>query len=273
MTPLNEEITCQQCGASVSKEDEFCKKCGAKLSSVSRLVEGAKPEVAEAKPVYSRKYSLPQRLYRVLFNPSEVMKDIALDPDYGGVVVIMVLQFAYSAIMISGVLSKFYFTGPHAAQISSFVSLGIGLAMVLLVILLPVRWLIKSVIVWKACDAGSKWSFKRAACVTGYAYIADFILGLVSGVITLCLMPTIHVDTTNFDQAMNMIQNVYEPQLSSIRQFTLPITFVALLWKSFLGGIGTHFGTGEKCSKSMGIVVFFLLGLVSFAFSLLSLLR
>jgi len=258
------------CGASVSKEDDFCKKCGAKLSDVSRLVEGAKPEVAEAKPVYSRKYGLPQRLYRVLFSPSEVMKDIALAPDYDGVVVIMVLQFVYSAIMVSGVLSKFHFTGPYAAQISDFVSLVIGLAIVLGVILLPVRWLIKSVIVWKVCDAGgSKWSFKKAACVTGYAYIAEFVLGLISGIIVFYLMPTIHIDTSNLDQAMEMIRNVYQPQLLSIRQYALPITFVGILWKSFLGGIGTNFGTDEKCSKSMGIAVFFLLAMVSFALSFL----
>jgi len=268
----SEETICPTCGASVSKEDEFCKKCGAKLSGVSRLVESAKPEVAEAKPVYSRKYGLAQRLCRVLFSPSEVMKDVAFAPDYGGVAVIMVLQFVYSAIMISGVLSKFCFTGPYAAQISGFVSLGIGLAMVLLVILLPVRWLIKSVIVWKVCDAGSKWSFKKAACVTGYAYIAEFVLGLVSGIIVLYFMPTIQIDTSNFEQAVEMLRNVYRPQILSIRQYALPITFVAILWKSFLGGIGTHFGTDEKCSKSMGIAVFFLLALVSFALSFLGVL-
>jgi len=197
------------------------------------------------------------------------MKDIALDPDYGGVVVIMVLQFIYTAIMIVGVLSKFYFTGSYAAQMSGFVSLGIGLATVLLGVLLPVRWLIKSLIVWKACDAGSKWSFKKAACVTGYAYIAEFVLGLISGIMVLYLMPTIHIDTSNLDQAMETLRTVYMPQIISIRQYALPITFVAILWKSFLGGVGTHFGTDEKCSKVMGFVVFFLLALISFAFSLL----
>jgi len=235
--------------------------------------EDVKPEASEAKPVYSRKYGLAQRLYRLLFSPSEVMKDIALDPDYGGVIAIMVLEFVSGAILVSGVLSKFHFTGPYAATISGFVSLGIGLAMVLLVVLLPARWLIKTLIVWKACDKGSGWSFKAAASVTGYAYIADFVLGLISGIITLYLMPTIQIDTSNLDQAMAVLRNVYEPQILSIRQFTLPITFAALLWKSFLGGVGTHFGTGERCSKSMGFVVFFLLGLVSFAFSLLGGLR
>jgi len=228
-----EEITCPQCGASVSKEDDFCPKCGAKLSGVSGVAESVKPEVAEAKPVYSRKYGLVQRLYRVLFSPSEVMRDIALDPDYGGVAVIMVVQFVLSGIMVSGVLSKFYFTGPYAARISSFVSLVIGLAMVLLVILLPVRWLIKSVIVWKACDAGSKWSFKRAACVTGYAYIADFVLGLISGIVVLYFMPTIHIDTSNLDQAMGILRNVYTPQILSIRRYTLPITFLGIFMEVF----------------------------------------
>lgn len=265
----NEKITCPKCGASVSKEDDFCRKCGAKLGGVNRLVEGVKPEVVEAKPVYSRKYSVAQRLYRVLFSPSEVMKDVAFAPDYGGVAVIMVLQFVFGGILVSGVLSKFYFTGPYAAKLSGIVSSGIGLAMVLLVVLLPLRWLIKSVIVWKACDAGSKWSFKRAASVTGYAYIADFVLGLISGIIVLYFMPTIHMDTGDLEQAVEMLRNVYEPQIRSISQSVLPITFVGILWKSFLGGIGTHFGTDEKCSKFMGIVVFFLLALVSFAFSLL----
>jgi len=266
---VSEEMACPVCGASVSKEDEFCKRCGAKLGDVSRLVESAKPEVAEAKPVYSRRYSMAQRLCRVLFSPSEVMKDVALAPDYGGVVVIMVLQFIYTVIMIEGVLSKFYFTGQYAAQMSGFVSLGIGLAMVLLGVLLPVRWLIKSLIVWKACDAGSKWSFKKAACVTGYAYIAEFVLGLISGIMVLFLMPTIHIDTSNLDQAIQTLRSVYTPQILSIRQYALPITFVGILWKSFLGGVGTHFGTDEKCSKLMGFAVFFLLALISLAFSLL----
>ena len=265
----NEEITCPECRASVSKEDDFCKKCGAKLGGVSRFAESVEPEVTEAKPVYSRKYSVAQRLYRVMFSPSEVMKDIAFDPDYGGVAVIMVLQFVLSAILISGMLSKFHFTGQYAAMVSGIMSFGIGLAMALMVVLLPVRWLIKSVIVWKTCDSGSKWSFKKAASVTGYAYITDFVLGLISGIIVLSLMPTIHMDTSNLEQALETLQNVYEPQIMSIRQYTLPITFIAISWKSFLGGIGTHFGTNEKCSKLMGITVFFLLALVSFAFSLL----
>lgn len=266
---MDEEVTCPKCGASVSKEDDFCRKCGAKLSGANQLVEDVKPEAAEAKPVYSRKYSLAQRLYRSLFSPSEVMKDIALDPDYGGVAVIMVLQFVFSGILVSAVLSKFYYTGPYAAKLSSMVASGIGLAMLLLVILLPLRWLIKSVIVWKACDAGSGWNFKIAASVTGYVYIADFVLGLISGIIVFYLMPTIHMDTSNLEQTVDMLKNVYEPQIRSIRQYALPITFVGILWKSFLGGIGTHFGTDEKCHMSMGIAVFFLLALISFAFSLL----
>lgn len=227
-------------------------------------------EVEKAKQLYSRKYSLVQRLYRVLFNPSEVMKDIALDPDYGGVAVILVLQFVYSAILISLLLSKFHFTGEYATMVSGMMSFGIGFAMALMVILLPIRWLIKSVIVWKVCDAGSRWNFKTAASVTGYAYIADLILSSISGIIVLYLMPSIHLDTNDLEQAMDMVKNVYEPQLRSIRQDSLPITFAAIIWKSFLGGIGTHFGTDERCSKFAGIGVFFLLALVVFGFSLLS---
>ena len=46
--------------------------------------------------------------------------------------------------------------------------------------------------------------------------------------------------------------------------YCLPFDLFGLLWKSYLGGLGAHFGTKEKCSLGMGIAVFFVLSLIGF---------
>ena len=48
----------------------------------------------------------------------------------------------------------------------------------------------------------------------------------------------------------------------------LPLSFLGLIWKSWLGRWGTYFGTKEKCSLRKAFVVYFLLGLIVFLFLL-----
>ena len=67
--------------------------------------------------------------------------------------------------------------------------------------------------------------------------------------------------------------NNYRAQINTLNlTFSLPVSLLGLIWKSYLGGLGTDFGTNGKCSVSTGFVVFFALGLigllVSFVISL-----
>lgn len=269
-----EEPKCLKCGESVAREDNFCRKCGADLkrpAPVSATMPAVPPEIpppAPPLPLYERKYGTISRLLRVLFKPSDAMRDIALEPDYSGVIIIFVLQIVLAAITYSIALSKVEVTGPHAGLVLSVVSAVIGAAVAISFIILPVKWLIKSAIVWKAADAGSGWEFKSAASVTGYAYIANLIVSLATLPILPFVFPTIRVDTTSPDVARAAIDN-YTAQLATMQLYSLITLFVALLWKSYLGGVGTHYGTKEMCKVSGAFIVFFLLGLITFALSLI----
>ena len=223
-----------------------------------------KPGTEREEPTYTRKYGLIQRLYQPFLRPSTVMKDIALSPDYRGIGIIVALQFIWTLFSGISMISKFHFTGPHAQLIAQGVTgfmviFSVGFS----VLFLPIRWLIKSAIVWKACKKGSKWDFKKAASVTGYAYVVELIGVILSGIITSYQMPTIQIDTSDLQAALREISQVQE-QIQSTKLYGLPISFAVLLWKSYLGGVGTHFGTQGKCTKLEGTVIFLLLGLITF---------
>jgi len=129
-------------------------------------------------------------------------------------------------------------------------------------ILVIIKWLVKSFIVKYAGDSGSGWSFKTAASVAGYAYIADVIFTVLGIALSWLIVPTFHIDTTNLNTAMQQVNN-YRAQINTLRlTFTLPVSFLGLIWKSYLGGSGTHFGTNGRCSIRTGFIVFFVLGLI-----------
>ena len=99
------------CGAIVSKSDKFCRNCGVSLTEIfetQALTPSTPPppEVASEQP-YKRKYSLLQRFLKVLFSPSEGMKDIALAPSYGEVFVVLTFEVILSTAVIAMVLRKF----------------------------------------------------------------------------------------------------------------------------------------------------------------------
>jgi hypothetical protein len=265
-----EKFPCPSCGTLVSKDDVYCRKCGVNLVGFSKTVPEAPPSPPERplEELYERKFSLTQRFYKLLTAPSEVMRDIALAPDYGGVLVIIALEFVFLAVVVVMVLQKIRFSGPYAETIWGMVS-GLLVAAIIVggVIIVPAKWLIKSLIVKYACDSGSGWDFKTAASVTGYAYIADIVMGIIGICIGWFLLPTLHLDTTDLG-AIRQAFNDYQAQLNWLRlTYSLPFSLFGLLWKSYLGGLGAHFGTKEKCSLGVGIAVFFVLSLIGFLIS------
>jgi hypothetical protein len=275
-----ERLTCPKCGQPIARDDTFCKKCGADLRQppvtssetaqlireLSNLSSAAPPQ----EPPYERKYGTASRLLKVLYNPAETMKDIALAPDYAGVIVILFCQVAIGIIAAAYMLSKIQVTGPYAGAVLGFVSPMIAVAFSLAFILMPVRWLVKSAIVWKVADSGSRWDFKSAASVTGYAYIADFLVSLIVTPLVFLSLPTLVIDTSNLEVLRQLTAN-YTAQIAALKfSYSLPSLFLALLWKSYLGAVGTKNGTKDMCKLSGAFLIFFLLGLILVALSAFS---
>lgn len=265
-----EEFSCPSCGALVSKGDVYCRKCGVNLTDFSQAISEAPstpPELAMKEP-YERKFSLPKRFYKILTAPSETMEDIALAPDYGGIVVIAVIDFVILAIGISLALQKLPFSGPNATRVSGMLSAIMIGVIFFAIIFFVAKWAIKSLIVRSACDSGSGWDFKTAASITGYAYVADIIIGMFGlFVLWLLIPPFPPIDTTNLAAATQELNN-YQAQITWLKLlYTLPLSLLGLVWKSYLGGLGAYFGTKENCSLGKGVAVFFLLGLLSILIS------
>jgi len=190
------------------------------------------------------------------------MRDIALAPDYTGYFAILALQFVLTAVAVAMVMQKIQIAGTYAVQITSMLNVILGIAIVIAVILVIIKWLVKSFIVKYAGDSGSDWSFKTAASVTGYAYIADVIFTILGIALSWLIVPTFRVDTTNLKAAIQQM-NDYRAQVNLLKlTFSLPASLLGLTWKSYLGGLGTHFGTNRRCSIRTGFIVFFVLGLI-----------
>jgi hypothetical protein len=266
-----EKFPCPCCGTLISKDSVFCKKCGVNVIEFSKTAPEAPPSPPErlAEELYERKFSLTQRFYKLLTAPSEAMRDIALAPDYEAVLVVIALDIVFLSVAAGIILQKIQFSGPHAETISGIVSGLLIAATFIGGILGLARWAIKSLIVRYACDSGSGWDFKTAASITGYAYIADIIMGLIGLFIGWFLLPTFRLESTDLE-ATRQAFNDYEAQLNQLTlTYCLPFSLFGLLWKSYLGGLGTRFGTKEKCSLRMGIAVFFALSLIGFMISLI----
>ncbi len=276
-----ERLTCPKCGQPVARDDAFCKKCGADLrqppvtssSETTQLIRELSDLSAAApppEPPYERKYGTASRLLRVLYCPAETMKDIALAPDYVGVIVILFCQVVIGIIAAIYMFSKIQVTGPYAGAVLAFVSPIITAAFGLAFILMPVRWLVKSAIVWKAADSGSRWDFKSAASVTGYAYIADLVVSLIVTPLLFLSLPTLVIDTSNLEVLRQLTAN-YSAQVTALKfSYTLPSLFLALLWKSYLGAVGTKNGTKDMCKLSGAFLIFFQLGLILVVINILS---
>lgn len=263
-----ENYPCPQCGNIVGKTDKFCKNCGATLIESPLTAPTALPppppiiEAPPPTPPYIRKLSTLQRYFKLLTAPSEAMKDIGLAPDYSGYFGILALEFVLTIIALVLAMQKIQLVGTYGEQLTNDITGILALAVIIATFLLIIRWLIKSLIVRFAGDSGSDWSFSTAASVTGYAYIADVVFMIIGIVVSWFLIPTFRVDTTDLNMAIQQMSD-YRAQINVLKlTFTLPFTLVGIAWKSYLGGLGTHFGTDEKCSKRNGFIIFLVLGLL-----------
>jgi len=259
-----EKSLCPKCGQLVSKSDVYCKSCEARLSELAREMQRTK-----ASEVYQRRLSTSKRLLKLLISPSEAMKDIALAPTYEGIAVIFIADALVVIVGVWLVLQRIQIFGPNSNTVMGLASSALVLTVPTSLILFVVKWAVKSWIVRYACDNGSAWEFRSAASVTSYAYIADTVLGMFGLVLSWFLLPTLQIDTTNLDAARQSM-NDFQAQISWLRlMYTLPLLLLGLLWKSYLGALGTRFGTRERCFVAQGFAVFFGLGLISLLVSLI----
>jgi hypothetical protein len=219
-------------------------------------------EIEPTNEVYQRRFSTAQRFLKILTSPSEVMKDIAQAPSYDGITVIFFAQVFVFAFGLWLIFQKIQITGQYSNLITGLLSLAVVLAGFFSLVLFVGRWALKSLIVKSLCDSGSSWEFKTAASITSYAYTADIVLGIFGIIVGWFLLPTFHLDTGNLDVSRQLL-NDYQTQIMWLKlTYTLPLSLLGLLWKSYLGGLGTHFGTKGRCPLRKGIVVFFCLGLI-----------
>jgi hypothetical protein len=260
----------------ISRDDSFCRKCGADLRqrsyAPSSTVPPTEPLPSEMPPAtpppYERKYGLLSRLTHIVYKPAETMKDIALAPDYAGVMVILIAQVLIGIVSVAYLLSRVVVTGPSAGLMQGVMSIVIALVFVFTSILTPVKWLVKSALVWKLGDAGSSWAFKSAASVTGYAYMGNLIISLITLPISIYIFPTMHIDTSNLEIARQMMAS-YQSQIATLKfTYTIPTILLAVLWKSYLGALGTNYGTKQMLKIPSAFILFFLLGSITIVLSL-----
>ncbi len=264
-----EKFSCPRCGTLVSRDDEYCRKCGVSLKEISKpILEVTPSEVTPSyEEPYERKFSWAQRFLKLLTSPSEAMEDIASAPSYEGIVIIAIAEFVFMSAAMMIVSQKIEISGPHSPAITNMLSLVLTFAVFLGSALFAIKWAIKSYLVKVACDNRSGWDFKTAATITSYAYVADIIISVLGICVSWFLIPTFHIDTTDLDAARQSL-NDYQAQIAWLNlTYQLPLSLLTLLWKSYLGGLGAHFGTGKRCSISKGLAIFFMLGLIGLLIS------
>jgi hypothetical protein len=194
---------------------------------------GPVPEQAPPLPPHVRKYSVLQRLWLLFVSPREAMRDIALAPEYGGVILIIGLQVFVSAVMAWMILQKFTFVGvPVTVNMTWLWSLVAGILVVAFVVGgvgVVLKWLVKSWLVKSLCNSGSGWNFRTAAAVTGYAYVADLVITVINVVLVWVFVPQFVIDVSNPDAAAQAIAS-YNSQLVWQRfLIMLPLGFVGLV--------------------------------------------
>jgi hypothetical protein len=272
---MNEEehFACPDCGASVSSMDRFCKRCGKDLSQSSRLAQNvpAASPLPVSEQVYERKYSIFQRFYKLIVSPTAAMKDIGLAPDYGGPVLLVFLEIILGGVTISLAYQKIEFTGDSQmiSQVQGYLSAILSLAIFFVVLFAFAYWLVKSLLVKSLCDGGSGWSFGTAASVTGYAYLSDIIIGVIGLIVVYPLLPSMTLNVSDLDAARQALANFQAQALWIRLVISIPLNLVALIWKSYLGGLGTKFGTHERTSLTTGFFVFLVLALLGWLISFL----
>jgi len=259
-----ENQKCPSCGTPIAKDASICGKCGADLEKNQGIVrELYPPETAPEKP-YLRKYSTVQRLWKTLVSPSSAMRDIASAPDYSGGIAIIVFRIVCSGIVIWVALQRMHFVGEnrYLAMFQAIFGAMLTFSLFLGVGMLAAFWIFKSLLVRPMCDSGSGWNFKTVMAVTGYAHLPDLLIAVVGILVVWFSFPQITFNLSDEVAATHALAD-YQAQMKWINLFsTLPLSLIGFFWKSYLGGLGTRFGTKEKCSFARGFAVFLVLGLV-----------
>lgn len=259
-----EKSLCPRCGTLVSKDDVYCRKCGASLKEILQPISKATPSEAMAshEELYERKFSWAERFLKLLTSPSDAMEDIASAPSYEGIVIIAIAEIVLMSVAAIFISHKIELSGPYSSTITGILSLALALGVFGGFVLSAIKWAIKSYLVKVACDNQSGWHFKTAASITSYAYAADIVINVFGTCLGWFLIPTFHIDTANLAAARQSLSE-YQAQIAWLElTYTLPLSLLGLSWKSYLGGLGTHFGTKKLCSLGTGIAVFFGLGLI-----------
>lgn len=220
---------------------------------------------------YIRKYSVLQRLYKLVVSPSETMKDIGLAPDYNGPILLVILKTILGSALLALIFQKIQLIGdPYTiSRVWGLVSAVIAIAVVLSIFIYIASWLIKSLLVRYLCDAGSNWSFATAASVTGYAYLADIIFGIIGLIVIYPLLPSITLNVSDLNAASQALADFRTKALGIEIAFTIPISLIGIIWKSYLGALGTKFGTHEHCRLTWAFITFFALALLGWLISFL----
>ena len=270
-----EHLACPDCGAPISKTDKFCRNCGRDQTRPSVLAgnESATSTWQAPEEIYERKYSMVQLFYKLVVSPSEAMKDIGLAPDYGGPLVLVTLRIIIAAVAIVVAFQKIQWIGDGdlISRVQGILSGAIVFAVLIGVLLFIAFWLVKSFLVNLLCDGGSGWSFAAAASVTGYAYIADLVFGVIGLIVIYLFIPSITFNVSDLEATRRALAD-YQAQVLGIRLlFSIPFSVVGLLWKSYLGGLGTKFGTkkGSVAWAAWGFFVFLGLALLGWLISFL----
>lgn len=202
-----------------------------------------------------------QRLTKLVTSPRDAMTDIGRAPDYEGVVALLTMWIVFGIATGVVMANKIHFVGPYGYEATSMFFTGVSIGLILVPFLTIARWLVKSLLIQFSCDR-SNWDFKTAASVTGYAYLPNVVFSFVWIFIISALVPSITLDTANLDAALIQLQQ-FDAQTSWLTVgVSLMIALLALLWKSYLGGMGAHAGTHETISEGHGIMWFLFIGFI-----------
>jgi hypothetical protein len=271
-----DHLKCPVCGTPVSAEDKFCKSCGTDLS-VRRVISVQESFEQEDQPAesYERKFPFFKRFWQVLVSPREGMKDVGLAPDYLGPVLILVIQAVVSGVSSWFIMHRINIVGggEDLSYVWSTYDITLSVSIYIASAMFFVFWLVKSYLVDVACDSGSEWGYATAASVTGYAYIADLVTSVLNILIVWLIAPVFTFDISSAAAAEQSARTYYTQIKWAQFLYTLPLFIVGLVWKSYLGALGSHFGTKGNCKVSGAFLIFFALGLVSIAWTLFNLIQ
>ena len=197
------------------------------------------------------------------------MDDIGSAPDYTGVIVLFVIWTIFTIIGVMIMLPKLQFVGPYGATITSAVMATTVGTLILVPFVLIIRWLVKSYLIRHACN-GKSWDFPTAASVTGYAYLPNVIISFVWLFVIWFLIPSVIVDTTDLAQALIQLE-IFDAQTMwiTVGLSTIFAAF-ALLWKSYLGSLGTYTGTRMNCERNSAFGAFVAIGFIGLLIDLIS---